>query len=766
MPEQFRITGPGNIENVDVNYPSEGELFLIPAEYGAKQLAVRKGNEWVKFNFPTPPDDLQRDTGMNPNQFLMEQTRKAARALGYDWADLKEVTDTGAYTTAKGIVSKGVNDLNDFISTAQGSTAFGGASPQYTPNPTSEFYNPANPTVPDFSKVAGAGTSPATQTQPIYNPSTGQWTQGGQPTAAPPAVPQGQQTQNPAPQAPQTAGQPQVAPAQQPSATGQIDQTQLNNSLGLIYSQRPDLQALYNPDGTAKNTKDPRVAGIPSLTDWAKQYGSKEDTRLAGFGQATQPGETPEQTPGQKSPTSTPVAPDPKVIETMSTHGVTPADGTQDPIQYAMDTYNKVAGNLGLSALKTQTDDYNKQLLDLRNKKTDETIKINDNPWFTEGVRVRQVSKLDDKYAQKEANLLAYISISQGLYNTGLQQAQFLSNAAIGIYQDQVDFAQQQALNNQEQAQKMADARYTIAQGKPFFKYEGNEVAYSTTTGKPVSYEQYVAQGGSGSFEDIYEISSAETQASQTQVLNLMNQDPGAGIMPSDSLETATAKFKSGAIYRKETYIAPRSRNTAMVDLGNGQKALIDTDTGEVITGYGGTPDSDIKTLAYDKETIDTLSDINKSSAMDLAVGPNAFTRSTTGFTANLLTLGPVKELFNPNKSNFVGDVEKVISGLTLDSLINAKARGATFGALSEGELGVLANSATKIGSWRVKDSSGQVIAYNTTESNFKKEIDNITRFAKLDYILKGGNPEDVDVQVMPDGTYWVQNNDGTKTKL
>ena len=52
------------------------------------------------------------------------------------------------------------------------------------------------------------------------------------------------------------------------------------NRLQQIYQARPDLQQVYNPDGTAKDPSDPRIAHIPTLADWASQYGLKEDPTL------------------------------------------------------------------------------------------------------------------------------------------------------------------------------------------------------------------------------------------------------------------------------------------------------------------------------------------------------------------------------------------------------------------------------------------------------------------------------------------------------
>lgn len=253
----------------------------------------------------------------------------------------------------------------------------------------------------------------------------------------------------------------------------------------------------------------------------------------------------------------TAVITDPKITETLSTHGIEPATKIDDPIQYSMDVYNKVASNLGLSSAKLQIEKYNKELLDFRNDITDKIQEINDDPWLTESVRIGRINSLKEKNTQKEANLLAYISLNQSLYATGVQQAQFLSNAAIGITQDQINFAQQQSLANQENAQKQADARFVLSNGQPFYVYEGSDTVYSTATGKPLDYTNYIAQGGDPSFANVYKIQKQGSITEQTAVLNLMSQDPGAGILPTDTLETAQQKYKTGRVYRKDTYIAP-----------------------------------------------------------------------------------------------------------------------------------------------------------------------------------------------------------------
>jgi hypothetical protein len=75
----------------------------------------------------------------------------------------------------------------------------------------------------------------------------------------------------------------------------------------------------------------------------------------------------------------------------------------------------------------------------------------------------------------------------------------------------------------------------------------------------------------------------------------------------------------------------------------------------------------------------------------------------------------------------FAGSIHKLTGGLTLDNLIAAKERGATFGALSEGELKILADSATALTDWEIKDKNAKGTGYwDIDEVSFKNELDTI----------------------------------------
>lgn len=123
-----------------------------------------------------------------------------------------------------------------------------------------------------------------------------------QPAPAPTPAPTPEPTPEPAPTPPPTAPAPTP---QQPISGNLTDSVFKDNALLQTYNERSDLQELYNPPkpngegGEAKDPTDPRVANIPTLTDWAQQFGFDEVPNLAGFG----PGAT---APTDAAPAETP----------------------------------------------------------------------------------------------------------------------------------------------------------------------------------------------------------------------------------------------------------------------------------------------------------------------------------------------------------------------------------------------------------------------------------------------------------------------------
>lgn len=95
---------------------------------------------------------------------------------------------------------------------------------------------------------------------------------------------------------------------------------------------------------------------------------------------------------------------------------------------------------------------------------------------------------------------------------------------------------------------------------------------------------------------------------------------------------------------------------------------------------------------------------------------------------------------FSGKAASYIGDVELLTSKETIDSLIQAKAQGATFGALSESEQRTLRDSATKINNWAIKNGDGKVVGYDIDEESFINELNRLKTLAQKGIAKAGGN--------------------------
>jgi len=154
---------------------------------------------------------------------------------------------------------------------------------------------------------------------------------------------------------------------------------------------------------------------------------------------------------------------------------------------------------------------------------------------------------------------------------------------------------------------------------------------------------------------------------------------------------------------------------------------------------------------AQNAETADTFTQkvkqiqgIQDDKYESMAVGANSFARQGSGLSGAIYNvthpIQSIRNFFTGGKQNFLADVQNLTSKETLDNLIAIKAAGGTFGALSEKELDMLINSATKIGKWEVKDKNGNVTGYNVSEKSFNNEMDRLKTLAQKAVVKAGGS--------------------------
>lgn len=197
-----------------------------------------------------------------------------------------------------------------------------------------------------------------------------------------------------------------------------------------------------------------------------------------------------------------------------------------------------------------------------------------------------------------------------------------------------------------------------------------------------------------------------------------------AGVDPnSPTFEAEMAAYT--AQLRKP--VAPTKLDTSFDKFGN----LINMQTGEVVRyaddvapGDGGyTPEQIVQQKADSLATqIKTIEGLKTHPGMKATVGAYGISRWT-----------PFK-VDKSEQKDFIAGVEQLISQKFLDSLIDTKAKGGSFGALTKPEQDALTVAATKIGNWRIRDGDGEnakVIGYEIGEADMQTELDTLITLAQ-----------------------------------
>lgn len=137
------------------------------------------------------------------------------------------------------------------------------------------------------------------------------------------------------------------------------------------------------------------------------------------------------------------------------------------------------------------------------------------------------------------------------------------------------------------------------------------------------------------------------------------------------------------------------------------------------------------------KDKIAAVGILSEHPGLDSRVGTNVAARRLFG----------AKDRYSGAGQDFAGGIHKLVGGMTLQSLIDAKSRGASFGALSDGELQILANSATALNDWEIKDeTTGKPTGvWDIDEASFKRELATIKSLTERAILLSGGSLLDSD---------------------
>ena len=141
-------------------------------------------------------------------------------------------------------------------------------------------------------------------------------------------------------------------------------------------------------------------------------------------------------------------------------YGLSTPSPQQSPMKSFADTYKELLSNIGVPEIKKEFDNVQKEYDELQNELNDKIIEVNDNPWLSEGIRLKEVQKLQDKYEGKTSILTNKLKLYNSLYEQGVDEAKFVAQQAYQQYQ----FDTGVQLKLYEIAQKQLDAERDITQ--------------------------------------------------------------------------------------------------------------------------------------------------------------------------------------------------------------------------------------------------------------------------------------------------------------
>lgn len=307
----------------------------------------------------------------------------------------------------------------------------------------------------------------------------------------------------------------------QPQTTRQTNQTNqtmqsgglqfpsFDEALLMEYKNRPDLQALYNPDGTAKNPNDPRIGGIPTLQEWANKYGVNESQLL----------KTALANPAGRNTPSLPTTPVSLNPSTQVSSSKLAGTKTMSDVDALLQSNSKKYGDVRDQILKAMMP--GSQELNLEKKLADlDSLSRNLNLSAQAGINQIKNKQIpmqfivgQAKSVMEDANLqLQTLSAERASIVDQLGLAQRAREVSLNVLQtlyqfDKEDEAVAEQAKKLQRAEQESAKEFALQYGvtAPFYKI--GSTVYNTSTGKAYSTpEEFFKAGGAKDWSNIQNV--------------------------------------------------------------------------------------------------------------------------------------------------------------------------------------------------------------------------------------------------------------------
>ena len=240
----------------------------------------------------------------------------------------------------------------------------------------------------------------------------------------------------------------------------------------------------------------------------------------------------------------------------------------------------------------------------------------------------------------------------------------------------------------------------------------GQMLASWVGTGEWANYAKQVSEMA-GIDQNVKVSSLTPEQLSTLQMAKIKKESPGLyGILSQGTSTTGTQVSSEAQSWVNAWNNGTMDIETILTKIGTSKEAMpLKNEVIKAIDAQGGVAwrkDNDPAVTKLD-DIISKLDSASKSSYLNTIAG----TVQTS--LSNFLTGG---------KSDLLSDLKTVIEWGTLQSLIDAKAQGATFGALSNEELKMLQATSSSIAANAIRDpDTKEIIGFKMSEAKLKSEL-------------------------------------------
>jgi hypothetical protein len=407
-------------QQLQSNLPGEGQVFLRDIGEGGRQLSVIRNGQIHGLGFDSPQDWQGRTIGSWQNEF----TSQYAEQLGLDLSSLQMPNMADLYQEYGEAVGSDIGSFGGFLTGGQ----YGGPTQEVT------------------ADVAGLPEGAVAQQQATIDEAGEIEMAGGQEEAVPEPIPfkEGLNPDQIASIQNLVAGKPNTsawnptdianwnyATGGAPLPGGTVASAPVQTAIpGLDSDQITGLDAAYarQQAGTSNQEDDDNLA-----------YAQEQFGYVPGGGDGGEIGGI-----------------DP-VDQLMQENNIT-VNPDEEPTKQFTDVYSQIYSDLGLTGVKEQLANLSTEIQDMKDKKDDEIQDVNDNPWLTEGVRLRRIASIERRYENKLGNLTDRFSLMDSIFKTGVQQAQFVASQSMSQNRWQQAFDRDEQWRLEDEAQKRADA--------------------------------------------------------------------------------------------------------------------------------------------------------------------------------------------------------------------------------------------------------------------------------------------------------------------